>query len=100
MLTERCFIKENFGCDRCGEAAFTDRRGARFPILREEGHRNVILNSLPTDMGDRREELLRARIRTAHFLFTVESGREVRELLRAYRAGEALPLPVRRIGRN
>ena len=100
MLTERCFIKENFGCDKCGKSAFTDRRGARFPILREAGHRNVIVNSLPTYMGDRRDALARAGITVAHFLFTVESAGRVREVIRAWRAGEPLSEGVRRIGRN
>lgn len=100
MLTERCFVKENFGCDACEKAAFTDRRGARFPVLREAEHRNLIVNSIPTYMGDRKEDLDRAGIKTAHFFFSVESGREVEGVLAAYRAGAALGMPVRRIGRN
>ena len=100
MLTERCFIKENFSCDKCGSAAFVDRRGARFPVLREASHRNVIYNSLPTYMGDRKGELARAGVKTAHFLFSVESEREVEEVIRAYREGAPLDKQVRRMGRN
>jgi hypothetical protein len=27
MITERCFVKEHFGCDACAHASLTDRRG-------------------------------------------------------------------------
>ncbi len=98
MLLERCFIKENFSCKACGGAAFTDRRGARFPLLREYPHRNLLLNHLPTYMGDRKGELSRSLL--PHFIFTVESAREVAAVLRAYERGEALPHPVRRMGKR
>jgi len=45
MITERCFTKDNFGCEKCGSAALTDRLGMRFPMLREYKHRNIIFNS-------------------------------------------------------
>lgn len=100
MLTERCFIRENFGCDSCSKTAFTDRRGARFPILREQGHRNLIVNSRPTYMGDRKEALAQAGIACEHFLFTNESERECRELLSLYEKGLPFPAECRRIGRS
>lgn len=99
MLTERCFVRENGGCSRCGHFAFTDRRGTRFPVLREYPHRNLILNSLPTYMGDRRAELSAAGVGQEHFLFTVETPEEVAAVVRAYRAGKPLSGQVRRIGR-
>ena len=99
MLTERCFVRENGGCSRCGHFAFTDRRGTRFPVLREYPHRNLILNSLPTYMGDRRAELSAAGVGQEHFLFTVETPEEVAAVVRAYRAGNPLSGQVRRIGR-
>lgn len=102
MLTERCFVRENQGCRACGHAILTDRRGARFPILREHPHRNLILNAAITYVGDRQWELDRAQIRRRHFLFTTETAEEVAALLRHYRAQEPLPpdpaCPVRRIG--
>ena len=99
MLTERCFIKENFGCHACGKASLTDRRGAAFPILREFGHRNLILNSLPTYMGDRQSALAAYSVRGEHFLFTTETAKEVEGVIRAWRAGSALPFPCRRIAK-
>ena len=96
MITERCFVKENGGCERCGSFALTDRTGARFPILREWRHRNLIFNSLPTYMGDKKEEMEAMGIRRHHFIFSTESAEEIRRVLRAY--GEGAPLPdTRRI---
>ncbi len=97
MLTERCFVRENGGCDHCGTFAFTDRMGKKFPVLREYPHRNLILNAIPTYMGDKRGELAAARIFHTHFLFTVEGEEEVRRLLSDYRRGAPLSCEVRRI---
>ena len=99
MLTERCFIKENFGCDKCSKTALTDRTGAKFPIIREYPHRNLILNSAITYMGDKKEELSRAGITHTHFLFTIESAKEARRLIGAYKNSERLD-GVRRIGKR
>ena len=100
MLTERCFIKENFGCERCDTASLEDRTGAKFPLLREYGHRNLILNSRPTYMGDRKEELAAARITHCHFIFSTESAKEVDGVISAYIRGAALDTEVRRIGKR
>ena len=95
MLTERCFVRKGFGCGACERAALTDRRGVRFPMLREWEHRTVILNSLPTYLGDR-PELLRAVTRE-HYLFTVETEKECRAVCRAARGHEPMAVAVRRL---
>jgi putative protease len=101
MLTERCFIKENFGCDRCGKSALTDRKGEKFPIIREYAHRNLILNSHLTYMGDRTEELRRASLFGAHFIFSVENAREILNAVSSYKSGAPLDsASVRRMGRR
>jgi len=100
MLTERCFVKENFGCKRCGDAAFTDRMGEKFPVIREREHRNLILNSQPTYMGDRHEELTKRRLFSHHLIFTVERAAEISAVLRAYESGSPLGVRVRRMGRR
>ena len=99
MLTERCFIKENFGCKSCNKAVLVDRKGAKFPILREFSHRNLILNSALTYMGDKKDELLKNKITHAHFLFTVESADEIAKMLSDYEQGSVLS-GVRRVGRR
>ncbi len=97
MLTERCFMRENFGCEACGRAALRDRRDAAFPLLREYPHRNIICNSLPTYMGDRQAALSAYGAPGQHFIFTVEGEGETAAVLSAYYAGRPLPGPVRRI---
>ncbi len=98
MLTERCFVRENAGCVACQSFAFTDRRGMRFPVLREYLHRNLIFNSLPTYMGDKQEELARRGIFHHHFIFSDESAAEIRQVLSAYREERPWGAQVRRIG--
>ena len=100
MITERCFIKESFGCDSCGKAALTDRKDMRFPILREYNHRNVIFNSALTYMGDKSDELKAARVYATHFVFSVENADECIRLLSAYKREESINTPHRRIGKR
>ena len=89
MLLERCFIRENFGCESCHSAALTDRRGASFRLLREHPHRNLLLNGTLTYMGDKQAELASLGIRRAHLLFTAETPEQCRTLLSDYLAGRA-----------
>jgi len=101
MITERCFTKDSFGCERCDNAALTDRRGERFPIMREHPHRSVILNSVVTYMGDRQRELRAAGMQSLHFLFTCERAEEALAALSAFDAERPLDgKPVRRMGRR
>lgn len=100
MLTERCFIKENFGCDKCGRSALVDRTGKEFPIIKTFGHRNIIFNSVPTYMGDKKEEIAGAKITHKHFIFTNESAKEANRVILSYIKSQPLPYNVRRIGRR
>ena len=100
MLTERCFIKDNFGCEKCSKAELTDRTGAKFPLLREFEHRNLILNSTPTYMGDKENELRAAGLNSHHFIFTVESAKEISDIMSAYKNKKPLPFAVRRMGKR
>ena len=99
MTVEKCVIKEIADCDTCAKnsAILTDRRGVRFPVLREWEHRNVIYNSLPTSMADRQDGLAKAGIVSQHFIFSTETLDEVDEIIHSWKKGEALPYPVRRI---
>lgn len=97
MLTERCFVKENFGCSACGTAAFRDRRGKLFPIIREWKDRNIILNSDITYMGDRQDELDKAGVGIRHFIFSTEKPDEITQLISSYKKAKKLN-GVRRIG--
>ena len=99
MTLERCVNKQAAGCAACtkGTAQLIDRKGVKFPVVREYGHRNLVLNSLPTGMSDKQSALAAGGIVAQHFLFTVESTAQVESVIRAYQKGTALPYPVRRI---
>ena len=99
MTLEKCVIKEIADCKRCQEnnVCLRDRKGIEFPVLREWEHRNVIYNSLPTNMSDKQEALDRAHIRVRHFIFTIESPEEVDKVIGAYLEHDSLPFPVRRL---
>jgi hypothetical protein len=101
MITERCFMEENFGCERCGGCSLVDRYSEKFPMMREFEHRNLILNSRPTYVGDRKEELKNMKIDSCHFIFSTEGGEEIVAACRAYRGGKPLAeKAVRRVGRR
>ena len=99
MITERCFMKGNFGCDKCGKCQLVDRKGVSFPMMREFGHRNLIFNSACTYMGDRQDEISGL---SRHFIFTVETPREIGQLIRSFKEKKAYPLPsnFRRMGKR
>ena len=100
MLTERCFIRENFGCEKCNKACFTDRTGAKFPLLREYPHRNQILNGVPTYLGDKRDELSAAGLIRPHLFFSVESPAVAKQIVLRFLAGKPLDAAIRRTPRT
>ena len=103
MTLEKCIIRDIYGCDECNKhkapdlLTITDRRGYIFPVAREFCHRNVIYNSMPTCMSDKQDELLRARVTNKHFIFTVETPKDVDSIISAYKNGVAINGTVRRI---
>ena len=100
MLTERCFMRENFGCDKCGSCSLSDRTGKRFSMIRVFDHRNIILNSTYTYMGDKRRELYAAGITHEHFIFSTESATDAEKLLLAYFGEKKISFEVRRVGKR
>ena len=99
MLLEKCAGPEAGSCEKCdkGQNALVDRRREKFPILRLPPHRNILLNSRPTGMSDRRAELSRAGVTAGHYIFTTESPAEVDGVIHAYKTGAPLQGAVRRI---
>lgn len=99
MLLEKCVGREVGDCRACagGKNEYADRRGEKFPVLRVAPHRNELFNCVPTNMSDRRAELLGAGVRGGHFIFTTENGTEVKNVLRAFAGGLPLGTKVRRI---
>ncbi len=99
MLLEKCVGLEVGGCESCngGELSLRDRRGVSFPVLREFRHRNILYNSLPTYMGDKKDKLTKYRINSHHFIFSTEKGHEVDTVIASFEAGRAFSSAVRRI---
>lgn len=100
MITERCFMKDNFGCDKCGKCTLVDRKGIAFPMMREFSHRNLIFNSVYTYMADKLSDI--RGVRGHHFIFTTETAREAARVVRAFREGAPFPLDgqFRRMGKR
>lgn len=110
MTLEKCVIREISSCAECNKymkcmsetascapIELVDRKGVHFPVIREQKHRNIIYNSLPTCMSDRTMELDRANISGRAFMFTTESPSEVDGVIKAYSNGTPLNIQVRRI---
>lgn len=102
MITEKCFMKDNFGCDKCGKASLCDRKGVSFPMMREYKHRNIIFNSATTYMSDKKSDLKRGGVCAYHYIFTTESAEDVKKVVRADRLGDPFPLAgaFRRMGKR
>ena len=79
-----------------GKRTLTDRRGIRFPVIREGG-RELLLNSVPVYMADRQSELRRAGIVCRHFLFTIETRRQTEDIIKKYQEGAPAAGAVTRI---
>lgn len=102
MLLEKCVIKQTDGCEACkaGRAKLVDRTGESFPIFRLGEHRNVLYNSRPTYMADRKDELYAAHILGGHFIFTDEGSGQVEDIIEAYKNGRACNGTFRRIAKR
>lgn len=90
MHTEACIISNASACTGGGtcHSVLKDKTGAEFPIMREYGHRNTLYNSVPTYLLDKRNNL--KGVSSLVLMFTVESEKEILEVLKAYQA-EAMP---------
>ena len=107
MLTENCLAANEYGCGSFRERpaaapadgacarspALTDRRGARFPVLRAWGCRSEIENGKILWLADKPDDWQPLGLRYACLRFTTESPEECVRVLRAYR-GEAAEAPA------
>lgn len=105
MVTENCILqntgqcpgnKEGKGCERTaacpsagrGGGKLSDRKGISFPVVRDgSACRSVVLNSLPTYMGDKKEELKTAGAAYQRLWFTIETAEECRKICGDYLLG-------------
>ena len=90
MTLEKCVLREISDCEKCkknGWGYLTDRKGVRFAVSREWRHRNIVFNSVPFYMADKKDQLLKYRITGEHFIFTDESADEADKIITAYKKG-------------
>jgi putative protease len=99
MLMERCIIKDAIGCDKCQNTRFfiKDRTQTEFFVTREFEHRNVMYNSVPVYMADRKKELKELSCSDEHFIFSCETSGECLDIVNAYKSGRAPEGNARRI---
>lgn len=110
MVLEKCVICESLGGKK-GElcpimnstkkvcrGSLTDRTGATFPLIREFFHRNMLYNSVPVYMADKRGELDRAANLGEVFIFSDETRDEAADVISAYEKGLPAKGRVRRMG--
>lgn len=75
MTLEKCVIRDLYSCEECGKREFLpllDRKGVKFPLTRTFDHRNIMYNSVPVFMADKKDELIKYRIKGGHYIFTDE----------------------------
>ncbi len=84
MVTENCVIRNKEKCSCHNEVNYlTDRKGIKLPVMRDGKEcRSIILNSTPTYMGDKIDEIKRSGVEWLMLYFTVESPSLIEQICR------------------
>ena len=86
MVSDQCVIYRASGSHSCQttSAALSDRMGSVFPVVREFGCRNVILNAHKLFLADKLDDVMGCGLWAGRLLFTTESPRECVMVTKAY----------------
>ena len=85
MVSDQCIISRASGSHSCQTPSMlSDRMGSVFPVVREFGCRNVILNAHKLFLADKLEDILDCGLWAGRLLFTTESPRECVMVTKAY----------------
>ena len=85
MVTESCIVHDCMGVCTCDNfSGLADGTGAKYPVVREFGCRNVLLGSRKLFMADRRDDLDALGLWAIRLSFTTESARECVSVMSAY----------------
>ena len=85
MVSDQCVIYRASGSHSCQTPAMlADRTGSVFPVVREFGCRNVILNAHKLFLADKLEDILDCGLWAGRLMFTTESPRECVMVTKAY----------------
>ncbi len=90
MYTRTCVICNVSQCQnkkKCFETLI-DRTGAKFPIISEANHTNIIYNSLPAYRLDRKGELKKCGVGLITLFFTIETEKQIKEIITLALKGE------------
>lgn len=108
LISENCFIKNAGVCkseQACGFCGYkgrfdiTDKTGAGFPVAGDFGHRNIVYNSAPVYLADKRELYKKLGLFFISLNFTRESPGEIRKIISEY-IGLREPVPPKRFTRG
>ena len=86
MVTENCIIRNNNNCP-CNRKInyLTDRKGVKFPVVKDgESCLSIVLNSLPTFMGDKLSEIRKSGVKSLLLYFTVEDYKKVDDVCASF----------------
>ncbi len=85
MITEQCIIKHQSGQCSCQNSnILTDRKGARFPVVKAPGCRNELLNSQKLFLADKAADYRRVGLWAQRLMFTTENPRECVQAAQRY----------------
>lgn len=85
MIMENCIIKNRTGSCNCQNTnILTDRKGARFPVVKAPGCRNELLNSQKLFLADKAADYKRLGLWAQRLLFTTENPRECVQVAQRY----------------
>ncbi|MBO5099061.1 MAG: hypothetical protein J6C16_02715, partial [Clostridia bacterium] len=97
MVTENCIIKNAQKCiDFKGFYGLADKTQHTFPVICHYPHRNIILNSNPVYTADKLDEFKNCNLYGYDFLFTIEKGREIIDIVNSYINKEKTTAPFTR----
>jgi putative protease len=86
MVSDQCVIYRASGSHSCQttSASLSDRMGSMFPVVREFGCRNVILNAHKLFLADKLDDVMGCGLWAGRLMFTTESPRECVMVTKAY----------------
>ena len=85
MVSDQCIIHRASGSHSCQTPGMlSDRMGSVFPVVREFGCRNVILNAHKLFLADKLDDVMSCGLWAGRLMFTTESARECVMVTRAY----------------
>ena len=85
MVTKNCIVKTSMGVFACDNfSGIMDKTGANFPVVKEFGCRNVVLNSKKLYMADKLDELSGIGLWGLRLAFTTENAKECAAVYKSY----------------